>query len=87
MAEQPPRKRRKFADLGHKVELHIPPEKAYQVAEDEFNDWADKVRKIYENAGKEVADETRKFLKTNELGIHAPAEPTNWRQLRIDNAE
>ena len=87
MAQEPARKRRKFADMGHKVELHIAPEKACQVDDAEFNDWADKVQKIYDNAGKEVADETRKLLKDNELGIHAPMEPTNWRKLHIENAE
>ena len=87
MAQEPARKRRKFADMGHKVELHIAPEKAYQVDEAEFDDWAEKVQKIYDKAAKEVADETRKFLKTKELGIHAPMEPTNWRKLHIENAE
>ena len=85
MAQEPARKRRKIADMGNKVELYIPPEKAYQVDEEKFNDWAAKVDKIYDNAAKEVAAETRKFLGPNELGIHAPTETTSWRKLDIEN--
>ena len=87
MAQEPARKRRKFADMGHRVELHIEPQKACKVDEAKFNEWAENVQKIYDNAGIEVAVITRKFLKDNELGIHAPMKPMNWRELHIENAE
>ena len=86
MAEQPNRKRRKVADIGLKVELYVPIDKAHQVGEDQFDEWYRNVQEIYDDASKKIGIETRKFLKTHEtLGIHAPMEPQIWRQLRIDD--
>ena len=86
MAEQPNRKRRKVADIGLKVELYVPIDKAHQVGEDQFDEWYRNVQKIYDDASKKIGIETRKFLKTHDtLGIHAPMEPQIWRQLRIDD--
>ena len=87
MAEQPNRKRRKVADIGLKVELYVPHDKAHQVGEDHFDEWYTNVLKIYDDASKKIGIETRKFLKTQEtLGIQAPMEPQIWRQLRLDDA-
>ena len=84
--EQPTRKRRKVANIGMKVELHVPNDKAHEVGEDQFDEWYRNVQVIYDDASKKIGIETRKFLKTHEtLGIHAPMEPQIWRQLRIDD--
>ena len=84
--EQPTRKRRKVADIGMKVELHVPIDKAHLVGEDQFDEWYHDVLKIYDDASKKIGLVTRKFLKTQDtLGIQAPMEPQIWRQLRIDD--
>ena len=84
--EQPTRKRRKVADIGMKVELYVPNDKAHEVGEDQFDEWYHNVLKIYDDTSKKIGVETRKFLKTHAtLGIHAPVEPLIWRQLRVDD--
>ena len=84
--EQPTRKRRKVADIGLKVELYVPHDKAHEVGEDQFDEWYHNVLKIYDDASKKIGVETRKFLKTHDtLGIQAPIEPLIWRQLRVDD--
>ena len=86
--EQPTRKRRKVANIGMKVELHVPIDKAHLVGEDAFDDWYTKVLKIYYDASKKIGIETKNFLRTHDtLGIHAPIEPQIWRQLRLDENE
>ena len=88
MAEQANRKRRKVADIGLKVELYVPHDKAHQVGEDQFDEWYTNVLKIYHDASKKIGIETKNFLRTHDtLGIHAPIEPQVWRQLRLDDNE
>ena len=48
--EQPTRKRRKVADIGMKVELYVPHDKAHEVGEDQFDEWYHEVLKIYDDA-------------------------------------
>ena len=82
--EQPTRKRRKVADIGMKVELYGPHDKADEVGEDQFDEWYNEVLKIYDDAKEKIGVETRKLLKTHDtLGIHAPVEPLIWRQIRM----
>jgi hypothetical protein len=86
MAEHATRKRRKVADVGMKVELFVPHDKAHAVGEEQFDEWYRNVLKIYDDAAKQIRKETRTFLKSHEtLGIQAPMEPTIWRQTRIDD--
>ena len=85
MAEKANSKRRKIAQQSLKVELNVLDDEAHEVGNDQFDEWNEKVRKIFEDASKKIAIETAKFAKTQKLlKMQAPMEPFIWRQTRLD---
>ena len=85
MAEKANSKRRKIAQQSLKVELNVLDDEAHEVGNEQFDEWHDKVRNIFEDASKKIAIESAKFKKTQKpLKIRGEMEPYIWRQTRID---
>ena len=85
MADKANSKRRKIAKQSLQVELTVPEDEAHEVGNEQFDEWHDKVRKIFEDASKKIAIESAKFKKTQKpLKIRGEMEPYIWRQTRID---
>ena len=78
MAEQANSKRRKIAVQLLKVDLEVDLDKAHEVNNADFDEWHEKVKKIFDIAKKEIAIESAKFKKS------AIFEPYVWRQVRAD---
>ena len=86
MAEKTNAKRMKVAQTSLTVALYVPNDEAHRVGYEQFDSWNRNVVKIIEGATHEIAIETEKFLKMQEpLKMHAPIEPSHWRQFRVDN--
>ena len=85
MADKANSKRRKIAKQSLQVELTVPEDEAHEVGNEQFDDWNDKVRNIFEDTSKKIAIESAKFKKTQKpLKIRGEMEPYIWRQTRID---
>ena len=85
MADKANSKRRKIAKQSLQVELTVPEDEAHEVGNEQFDDWNDKVRNIFEDTSKKIAIESAKFKKTQKpLKIRGDMEPYIWRQTRID---
>ena len=85
MADKANSKRRKIAKQSLQVELTVPEDEAHVVGNEQFDDWNDKVRIIFEDTSKKIAIESAKFKKTQKpLKIRGEMEPYIWRQTRID---
>ena len=85
MADKANSKRRKIAKQSLQVELTVPEDEAHEVGNEQFDDWNDKVRIIFEDTSKKIAIESAKFKKTQKpLKIRGEMEPYIWRQTRID---
>ena len=85
MADKANSKRRKIAKQSLQVELTVPEDEAHEVGNEQFDDWNDKVRNIFEDTSKKIAIESAKFKKTQKpLKIEGEMTPYIWRQTRID---
>ena len=89
MADKANSKRRKIAKQSLQVELTVPEDEAHEVGNEQFDDWNDKVRIIFEDTSKKIAIESAKFAKSasktqKPLKIKGEMEPFIWRQTRID---
>ena len=85
MADKANSKRRKIAKQSLQVELTVPEDEAHEVGTEQFDDWNDKVRIIFEDTSKKIAIESAKFKKTQKpLKIEGEVTPYIWRQTRID---
>ena len=78
MADKANSKRRKIAKQSLQVELTVPEDEAHEVGNEQFDDWNDKVRNIFEDTSKKIAIESAKFKK------FAIFQPYDWRQVRVD---
>ena len=65
--------------------MNVLDDEAHEVGNEQFDEWHDKVRNIFEDASKKIAIESAKFAKTQKpLKIKGEMEPYIWRQTRID---
>ena len=61
-----------------KVDLEVDLDKAHEVNNADFDNWHEKVKKIFDTARKDIAIESAKFKK------FAIFQPYDWRQVRVD---
>ena len=78
MAEQANSKRRKIAVQLLKVELEVDLDKAHEVNNADFDNWHEKVKKIFDTARKDIA------IESNQFKISAFFQRYDWRQVRVD---